>query len=173
MLTPLPERIEVERAVTTGRVYAGVLPLANLPRLTSLLADAQGEVSYELKFGRNAIGQRSVSLQADAALPLTCQATLDRFEFPVHIDAHLGFVKDEADDAGLPEGYEAALTDDGMVDPAALIEDELILAIPVVPRKPDAVLKQPAAKPEEAADEQRPNPFAALTALKQQSSTDD
>jgi uncharacterized metal-binding protein YceD (DUF177 family) len=43
----------------------------------------------------------------------------------------------------------------------------------VVPRKPDAVLKQPAAEPEEAADEERPNPFAALTALKQQSNTDD
>ncbi len=166
MLTPLPERIDVERAVTTGRVYAGVLPLAALPRLTSLLADAQGEVRYELSFGRNVIGQRSVALLADTALPLICQATLDRFELPVHVDTHLGFVKDETDDAGLPEGYEAALTDEGLVDPAALIEDELILAIPVVPRKPDARLQQPAAEPEGEADAGRPNPFAALTALK-------
>jgi len=166
MLTPLPERIEVERAVTTGRVYVGVLALASLPRLASLLADTQGEVRYELKFGRNVIGQRSVSLLADAALPLICQATLDRFEFPVHVDTNLGFVKDETDDAGLPEGYEAALTDDGMVDPAALIEDELILAIPVVPRKPDAVIKQPTAGPDNEAVDGRPNPFAALTALK-------
>jgi uncharacterized protein len=166
MLTPLPERIEVERAVTTGRVYVGVLPLAALPRLVGLLADAQGEVRYELQFGRNAIGQRSVALVADAALPLICQTTLDRFEFPVHVDTHLGFVKDETEDAGLPEGFEATLTDDGMVDPAALIEDELILAIPVIPRKPDAQVQQPAAVPEGEAASGRPNPFAALTALK-------
>lgn len=166
MHTPLPERVDIERAVATGRVYAGVLPLARLPRLVGLLADANGEVRYQLSFGRNAIGQRSVALQADTALPLTCQATLDRFEFPVHIDAHLGFVRDEAEDAGLPEGYEATLTDDGMVDPVALIEDELILAIPVVPRKPDAVVKNPVAAPEQDADDGRPNPFAALTALK-------
>jgi hypothetical protein len=80
MHAPLPERIEVERAVATGRVYAGSVPLSAMPRLTSLLADARGEVRYQLKFGRNALHQKMVEMQAQAGLPLICQASLERFE---------------------------------------------------------------------------------------------
>ena len=122
MHAPLPERIDVERAVATGRVYAGSVPLSAMPRLTSLLADDRGEVRYQLQFGRNAIHQKMVEMHAETALPLICQASLERFELPVQVQVRLGFVRDEADEAGLPEGYEAALTDEGFVDPLALIE---------------------------------------------------
>lgn len=166
MLAPLPDRIDVERAVSTGRIYSGTFPLAALTRLTELLADGRGEVRYELKFGRNVIGQRMVELRAETALPLICQASLDRFELPVQIDTRIGFVKSEEDASGLPEGYEPALTDEGMVDPAALIEDELILAVPVIPRNPEAVVDLPAPEPESAEATDRPNPFSALAALK-------
>lgn len=166
MHAPLPERIDVERAVATGRVYAGSVPLSAMLRLTSLLADDRGEVRYQLRFGRNAIHQKMVEMQAETALPLICQASLERFELPVQVQARLGFVRDESDEAGLPEGYEAALTDEGFVDPLALIEDELILAVPVIPRNPDVATLQPAPAPESAADDERPNPFAALAALK-------
>jgi uncharacterized protein len=166
MHAPLPERIEVERAVATGRVYAGSVPLSAMPRLTSLLADARGEVRYQLKFGRNALHQKMVEMQAQAGLPLICQASLERFELPVQVEARLGFVRDESDEAGLPEGYEAALTDEGFVDPLALIEDELILAVPVIPRNPDVAMLEPAPAPELEADAKRPNPFAALAGLK-------
>jgi uncharacterized protein len=166
MLAPLPDQIEIERAVGTGRVYAGTIALKLLPRLTSMLADAAGEVRYELKFGRNMLGQRMVAMHAECALPLICQTSLERFELPIQLDAQLGFVKEEADAAGLPEGFEPTLINDGMVDPAALIEDELILVVPVIPRKPDATLKLPAQEPEGETEAKRPNPFLALAALK-------
>lgn len=167
MLAPLPDRIDVERAVSTGRIYSGTFQLAALSRLTNMLADDRGVVHYELKFARNMIGQRMVTMHAETSLPLICQATLERFELPVAIDTRIGFVRDEADADGLPEGYEPALTDEGLVDPAALIEDELILAVPVIPRNPDAVLDVPALdEPESATATDRPNPFSALAALK-------
>ena len=166
MHVPLPEQIDVERAVATGRIYAGSFPLANLPRLTSLLAGSDGEVRFELKFGRNVIEQRMVEMLVETGFPLVCQTSLDTFVLPVQIDTRLGFVKDEADDAGLPEGFEPALTEAGMVDPAALIEDELILAVPVVPRKPGAAVKQPTMESEGEAVDERPHPFAGLASLK-------
>jgi len=167
MHAPLPEQIEVERAVTTGRIYAGSVKLDAFPRLLSLLADADGEVHFELAFARNVMGQKMLKMQVNTALPLICQATLDRFELPVELDTKLGFVKEEADASGLPEDYEPALMDGGMVNPLALIEDELILAIPVIPRKPDAQVLILAAAPETgAAVADRPNPFTALAALK-------
>lgn len=165
MHAPLPDQIDVERAVATGRIYAGSFPLANLPRLTSLLAGSDGDVRYELKFGRNMIGQRMVEMHVETGFPLICQASLDPFVLPVQVDTRLGFVKSEDDDAGLPEGFEPALTDAGMVSPAALIEDELILVVPVIPRKPGATVKQPTMESEGEAVDEKPHPFAALASL--------
>jgi uncharacterized protein len=55
------------------------------------------------------------------------------------------------------------LIPDGAVDLADVIEDELILALPVVPLKPGAPLEWQDEAPEE---EPEPNPFAALESLK-------
>lgn len=167
MHAPLPERVDVERAVATGREYSGCLPLAAFARLGGMLADTRGEVRFGLRFGRNAIGQRMATLQAETALPLVCQATLERFELPVQVHTRLGLIADEADEAGLPEGYEAALMDQGLVDPLALVEDELILAVPVIPRRPGTEVLDPAPAPE--GEEGRPHPFAALAGLKRDS----
>lgn len=166
MHAPLPEQVDVERAVATGRVYAGTLPLSAFTRTASLLADTRGEVRFELEFGRNSIGQRMATLRAETALPLVCQVTLERFELPVRVETRLGLIAAEEDEAGLPEGYEAALMDQGQVDPLGLIEDELILAVPVIARKPGAELLDPAPAPVVA--EERPHPFAALAGLKRE-----
>lgn len=160
----LPDRIEVERAVAMGRVYEGVLPLAHLERLAGMLHDAQGEVRYALRFDRTAMHHPMVTVEADTALPLLCQTTLERFEHPVRVRSRIGLIVREEQESGLPEGFEPALMEDGRVDPQALIEDELILMVPVVPRKPDAALAVAEESVVEA--EERPNPFAALAALK-------
>ena len=72
----------------------------------------------------------------------------------------------EAAEAGLPEGYEALpLAADGALRPAELIEDELILAVPVVAISPgsEAMARDWPASEDEMA---QANPFAALVELK-------
>ena len=92
---------------------------------------------FTLEFDRDALQVPYVELRIDAALPLECQRTLQRFLQPVQLVQRLGLIRDEADEAGLPEGYEPLLLpDDGMLRPAELVEDELILAVPVVPAMP-------------------------------------
>jgi uncharacterized protein len=109
-----------------------------------------------------------MQLRADAALPLICQRTLERFELPVRIEQRLGMIRDEREESALPPGYEPVLvSEDTRLHPAELIEDELILAVPVVPVRPgtEAVDANWESVVEEIQDE-RPNPFAALSALK-------
>jgi uncharacterized protein len=78
----------------------------------------------------------------------------------------LGLIRDEAEEEALPEGYEALLVgDDGMLRPADVVEDELILAVPVVPVAPDTDLVERDWAPGEEEIE-RANPFARLSALK-------
>jgi len=153
--------------VQARRTFAGKLPLAGLRRLRQSLADSTGEVAYDLEFGKDDIGVAHLRVRADATLPLTCQRTLEVFGLPVHVDAKLGLIAREADEAALPSDYEPLLTIDGQINPADVIEDELILALPVVPLKPGAEdAPQTWVKGDELQEGERENPFAALKKMK-------
>lgn len=148
--------------VQARRSFSGRLPLASLRRLATSLAATEGEVEYELDFGKDDFGVSGVHVRASAALPLTCQRSLEVFAFPVKIDARLGFIQHEDDEAALPSGYEPLLLDPAGLHPADVIEDELILALPLVPTKPGTQELQREWKDAEVETETKPNPFAVL-----------
>lgn len=152
--------------VSTRRVLEGELPLAELPRLRSLLDDAEGSARYRIEFGRDALEVPFAKLRVEAGLPLVCQRSLRGFVEPVAIEQTLGLIRDEAGEAALPPGYEALLVpEDGRIVPVELVEDELILAVPVIPVAPgtESVDRDWPVEQEDAAAS---NPFAALSALK-------
>lgn len=162
----VPEILDAWRMVAARRGFAGTLPLSSLARLCGALCDTDGVVRYALEFDTDALQVPYVELKIDAALPLECQRTLQRFLHPVQLVQRLGLIRDEADEAGLPEGYEPLLMPvDGMLRPAELVEDELILAVPVVPAMPgtEAMDQDWPVHPEEMA---KTSPFAALGKLK-------
>jgi len=166
MARHLPESLEVARAVAGRRHLSGRLPLAACARVLELLADADGELDYELTFERDASGRALARLRLTGALPLICQRTLERFVYPLAIDQCLGLITDEEDEAALPANCEPVLVDDGMIDPLALIEDELILALPLIPLSPgaeDAPLAHAEPQPDLSLISDAPvNPFAVL-----------
>jgi len=155
--------------VAGRRIVEGRLPLSALPRLTGLLFDAEGEVHFSLGFDRDALGIAYAELQLETTLALQCQRSLRRFGFPVELHQRLGLIRKETDEAGLPPGYEPLLVpENGEVRPVDLIEDELILVIPVVPLDPASPSQPPEWTPPPApAEAVPPHPFAALAALKQ------
>jgi uncharacterized protein len=170
MSADLPESIDAWRAVTARRIYEGEVPLGRFTRLASSLADVDGSCRYRLEFGRDALGAATVALTARAGLPLVCQRSLQRFVLPVHCEQQLGLVRSEREEAALAPDTEPVLVPaDGTLNPLDLVEDELILAVPVVPLSPQADAVEPAG-PQGADDEPRDNPFAALAALKRKSS---
>ena len=152
--------------VAARRTFEGALPLSTMPRLRDSLVDTEGDARVEIDFDTDALRVPYIELRITAKLPLECQRSLQRFAYPVRIVQRLGLIRDEADEEALPEGYEALLVgEDGLVRPAELVEDELILAVPVVPVAPGTdVVEQDWAAPEE--ETQRASPFAALSQLK-------
>ena len=174
MSANLPEGLDAWRMVAARRGVEGRLPLSVLTRLRDSLVDTEGEVRFSLEFGQDALRVPYVELRIDAELPLLCQRSLQRFLFPVSIVQRLGLLhsgtgSEEADEAGLPEGYEPLLMpEDGMLQTAELVEDELILAVPVVPLMPGTEAME-GDWPAEEAEQERVNPFAALSALKNKS----
>ena len=168
MNAALPESVDAWRMVQARRMFQGALPLKGFKRLRDSLAAGSGEVTYELEFGKDEIGVAHLHVRADATLPLTCQRTLEVFGLPVHVDAKLGLIASEADEAALPSDYEPLVTLDGQINPAEVIEDELILALPVVPLKPGAedASSTWTGTDETPDDDGQENPFAALKKMK-------
>ena len=138
-------------------------------RLGEVVASSDGDVTYELDFGRDEFGIAYVAVRAKASLTLICQRSLEPFQLPVDVDARLGLIVEESEEASLPPGYEALLVEqDGRLDPVATIEDELLLALPLVPVNPDYELADDvngSDGDEEAPPEKTENPFAALRGL--------
>lgn len=175
----LPGVLDAWRMIAARRAFAGSLPLASLPRLRPLLhendsRDDLGLAQCAIEFDRDALQVPYVELKIQAVLPLLCQRTLQRFEFPVQVSQRLALLQEvdasgkdmEALEAGLPPDYEPLLVPaDGMLQPAELIEDELILAIPAVPIAP-ASQAQAHEWPVPEAEATQANPFAVLAELK-------
>jgi len=156
--------------ITARRSFEGTLPIASLKRLCEALAGSEGEVSFELHFGRDELDTSYIHVRAQASLELTCQRTLDPFMLPVVVDTRLGLIRSEREEAGLPPDCEPLLVaENGRLDPSSVIEDELLLALPLVPVNPDSSLPDEVtgSHPADAAEvEQKENPFAILRELK-------
>lgn len=157
--------------VSARRSFQGELPVVALKRLGGALAGTEGTLQYELDFGRDEFGTAYLDVRVQAPLTLTCQRTLEPFVLPVTVDTRLGLIKLEREESALPPGCEPLLVaDDGKLSLADVIEDELLLALPLVPVNPDSTLPEEVVGPgpeEVSSGEGRSdNPFAVLRELK-------
>ena len=169
MSVTLPSSVDAWREVRARRSFQGQLPVSAFSRLGEVVASTEGDVTYALDFGRDDFGTAYVAVRAQAALTVICQRSLEPFQLPVEVDARLGLIVEESEEASLPPGYEALLVEeDGKLDPVATIEDELLLALPLVPVNPDYELPDDVTGPGEddmPSQETSENPFAALRGL--------
>lgn len=126
--------------------------------------------SGELRNPRHVHPQVWLHLQAEAVLPLTCQRCLEPVDIPVAFERSFRFVADEETAAAEDdESEEDLLALSPGFDLVELVEDELLMEMPVAPRH--AVCPQPVklavADPGfEAEPDPRDNPFALLERIK-------
>jgi uncharacterized protein len=160
-----PDWVNPWKAAEGNRIFRGTIALAKMERLIPLLADAEGEASFEAGFTRDKLGFTTIRLEVRADLPLVCQASLERFKLPVERNSLLAVVTSISDQDDLPGHYEATWVESGQLVFLELVQDELILGVPQVPREPGVGSVLYSTDPDEAPDEgddQQNNPFAAL-----------
>lgn len=169
MSADLPVELDVWKAVAGRREYVGSLPLAGFTRLIELVESERAgdcRVGYRVGFDRDPLAGPFAELQVEADLPLRCQRTLEVFVLPVRLHQRLGLLIDEDAEAALPEGYEPVLVPaSGLIAARDLIEDELILAVPVIPVGPGSAPVEVRFEPK-AEEIAAANPFAVLSSLK-------
>lgn len=145
-----------------GRVLEGTLPVSSLLRLHDLLVDTSGEVSFRLAGSRGGRGECLLHLTVTGLLQLACQRCLNAVAFDLDVDNQLELVPEGADMSQdeLEDDTRDFLPVVKELDVGELVEDEILLALPVAPRHEKCGL------PGAADAGERINPFAALAGLK-------
>ena len=171
-----PDRLDIKAFAQAGGHLSGHDPLLKYQRLVEeaqglhpdLRVDwtADGEVRTTHGIG----GQIWLHLQARATVPLTCQRCLQPVDVPLEVDRQFRFVADEATAEALDDSSEEDLLAlSREFNLRELIEDELLMALPLVPRHEECPRQVPMASSDEdfeAASASAPNPFAALVGLR-------
>lgn len=174
-------RLDVGAFARAGASLQGREPLAAFARLAAESEETQESRGREVAWSatgamRQAEGrpeQAWLHLQASASLAQTCQRCLAPMDTVLEVDRSFRFVADEATAAAEDdEAEEDVLVLARDFDLRGLVEDELLMDLPVAPRHEvcPASLPMAAADPEAHAEEGRPNPFAALAQLKKSQS---
>lgn len=148
-----------------GSVVECEFPLAGFIRLRDRLADTGGVARVRLAL-HTVDAVPAGALDVRAGVTLVCQRCLQPMPHELRADSRLAFVMQDSD--RVPTGHEAITGDPKRVDLAALVEDELLLALPVIARHaPGAECHLPAdvATAGEPAAPGMRRPFAGLKDL--------
>ncbi len=171
-----PSHLDIVAFARDGASLQGQSSLAALPRLLDeqVAGDLQaGLVTWRLQ-GRlvpqsGGADQIWLDVQAAVALPMQCQRCLTPVLEMVEAERSFRFVVDEATAAAMDDEVdEDMLVISRDFDALALVEDELILALPLVSLHgvcPQA-MPMSAVDPDFESAATQPNPFAALAGLK-------
>jgi uncharacterized protein len=164
----LPDLFDPRRFAEQRRLLQGDIPLGPMRRLRESVSSGDGVASVDLTFGIDALGVKYVTGTVRARLGLVCQRCMGPLELPIEARVSLGVVESEAQAQRLPDGYEPLLAESGRAALSAVVEDELILALPVVPLHPRGVCVavEQDERTNEASGSEPDGPFAVLAKLR-------
>ncbi|WP_341504057.1 23S rRNA accumulation protein YceD [Gallaecimonas sp. GXIMD4217] len=166
----LPLTIDPVRCAQRRDEYDGLVPLAELTRLLELTESRQGNVDVRLSCGIDLQGVVYTKGEARVELELECQRCNQIMRQPFEATFACTPVFENSEVEELPEAYEPVeLDENGEINLRQLIEDELILALPLVAMHAEDQCPVSGSEMSwgeiEPADE-RPNPFAVLEQLR-------
>lgn len=172
----VPQRLDVAAFAAEAAALSADDPVPNYLRLTQELAApapeavVHWEAAGEQRTGADGKAEPWLHLMAETTVPLVCQRCLAPVDTLVASDRWFRFVADEATaDAEDDESEEDLLVVSRDFDLHALIEDELLMEIPVMPVHevcPTPIQLLSSDEDFKAAEEAKPNPFAVLGALR-------
>ena len=177
LLCELLETVDFTRQVELKRTIEGVYPISKLARLNEILLSNEGFVTARLEFGQ-CVGFACLKGRVSATLAVECQRCLKPMQTEVTGRFKFALVNSEDEFELLPEELEPYLIEGEEQSIIELIEDELLLSLPMVTvheeacsdymskhnRKIKAAIK---------AEKEASHPFAALQALKGDKAKDD
>ena len=155
---PVIDGLEFARAAAR---LQGAWPVAEFLRLHDALRSTAGTLHYELRGVPEEQGRPVLRLKVEGSLQLACQRCLGALEFPLKLEVtlQLAATQEEMDAAPLEADGPDSIIAGKEMQVQALVEDEVLLAIPIAPRH------EACAGGVADAESRKQTPFAGLRGL--------
>lgn len=115
-------------------VLRGEIELKRFNRLADMLESDAGAVTAALQFRKDPGGWLIAELEVEATVHLLCQRCLTPLAHRVRERIEMALLESAALEQHVPDRYEPVVLEEDRIMPAILIEDELIISLPIVPR---------------------------------------
>ncbi len=133
MQKKLPDTVDFLKQIERDACYEGGWPVRDFGRLAELICNNSGEVQARLKFGICA-GTRCLDGSVTAELELRCQRCLEPVKQVIESTFRFGLIRNAEEAASLPDEFEPLLMSDSEQSLLELVEDEILLSLPLVAR---------------------------------------
>lgn len=165
----LPVKVDPFRLADHAVSLKGILLVKNMQRLVTSLHSTEGDVTVSMDYGIDGQGIRFLHAHFAVDLVLQCQRCLGPFLYYIADNFLVGIVHTEEEAKQLPENYIGLVAKEGSLIIQDVLEDELILSLPIVPMHDpkDCKVKLPlAAGSEDTAEITKgENPFKVIELL--------
>lgn len=163
----LGQSVDPFRFAADARILGGEVEVAKMSRLLDLLANTAGKLAWRVEGSMTDTGpdgqpEPRLHVQASGELRLNCQRCLDELSWQLQVEVMLQPVRtgQPIPDEELENDAVDAVEVEERVDLLVLVEDEILLALPLAPRHENC------ASPHAKSGAAKESPFAALASLR-------
>lgn len=172
MLQQKPFILDPIKAAKEGMVLNQTFSFSHLTSLHQCIVDGTYDFQLNLTFHFEN-NKPLLDGQLAGKVTLLCQRTLEPFEFSFDDRVKLGFITDDRFFKNFPDTYDPYIYKDNQINLIELLEEEILLSIPMIPKKPlnDCQPEQNTSyygvfETSDTKKQDKPNPFSALKELK-------
>lgn len=178
--SPLLPFVDARKAFRHEQKVAGYLALESLQNLSAMLTDTEGRAQAVLTFYIDQDRRRRIDGELQATVNVQCQRCLEPVQIHLSEKFQLAVVSTEAKAKDLPATLDPWLSDEETLIPADIVEEQLILCMPIVSTHQqcnaaivqDVLEKGVGIEHSDQAEEKKANsPFSVLASLKNKPDT--
>lgn len=168
----LPKTLDPFKYADQNKILEGEIALSLMPRLAEMLVDTDGRAKVRLEFDRDPQRLRILNGTLSTTVNLMCQRCLHAVAKEIKSEFTLGIVYNDEQAQNLPRTYEPLLVEDEKLVLLDVVEEELILSLPMFAYHASCETEdydkaeETEAASEELEEETKPNPFEVLSGLK-------
>lgn len=128
----LPQSVTVKKLVDSGASLSGSVSPDRLPRLAEAVVNVSSAFVVQMDFGKREDYKSKIDVQINGAVDMQCQRCLQPVSAPIYVSTTLIVVAHDEEAKSRIRDCEPIVLEEGMLDIDAMIEEEALLALPLI-----------------------------------------
>ena len=165
----LPQQVTVRKLVESGAKLSGFVTDMRLPRVVEAVQRISAKIEADLYFGMDESNKMIIVVEIHGAIDLICQRCLEPVTVPLKIATTLTVVAHDEEARSCIRSHEPIVLDEGLLNVDEMLEEEILLSLPVVALHPKESADETSLVEHEGIERRAArgldNPFAVLKTL--------